>query len=198
MQKESELYHQRQAGVPGKAVPTPVGSMNFNVLRALLEEGMLLRLGQGAEVGVFEAQTSTHLLRSFPELKLVCVDPWLDYSKYEVSRTQQAMSEAEERARQRLMLYESRVTIIKDQSVNAAKNIPDESLDFVFIDALHTYDAVLEDLKAWYPKVRPDGLISGHDYSWDGVQQALEDFISPLNKSAFHTPPTSDVWFFVK
>jgi predicted O-methyltransferase YrrM len=83
-------------------------------------------------------------------------------------------------------------------SVEAAKLIPDGSLDFVFIDALHTYEAVLEDLAAWHPKVRRDGIVAGHDYRWDGVQKAVHEFFEARNISGFFTPPTSDVWFYAK
>jgi hypothetical protein len=40
----------------------------------------------------------------------------------------------------------------------------DNSLDFVYIDANHTYEGVKEDIKYWYPKVKPGGLLLGHDY----------------------------------
>ncbi|MCB0332244.1 MAG: class I SAM-dependent methyltransferase [Bdellovibrionales bacterium] len=198
MKREAEIFHQRPNPIPGKVVPTPVGSMNYNVLAALLEEGGVLKFHAGAEVGIFEGATSSHLLRLFPDLYLYCIDPFVDYSEHEENRTQLAMSKHEQIARERLAPFGERVKILKNFSVEAAKQIPDESLDFVFIDAIHTYQAVSQDLKAWYPKVRPDGLISGHDFSWSGVRQAVEEFLSPLGKSGFHTPSTSDIWFFVK
>jgi hypothetical protein len=43
MQKESEIFHQRPAPVAGKAVPSPIGSMSYNVLRELLDEGKILK-----------------------------------------------------------------------------------------------------------------------------------------------------------
>ena len=41
----------------------------------------------------------------------------------------------------------------------------DERLDFVFIDANHSYEACLEDIRLWFPKVKPNGVIAGHDYT---------------------------------
>lgn len=58
-----------------------------------------------------------------------------------------------------------RVTDIKLSSVEAAKHFADASLDFVFLDADHRPQAVLDDICAWRPKVRPGGIIAGHDYS---------------------------------
>jgi predicted O-methyltransferase YrrM len=39
----------------------------------------------------------------------------------------------------------------------------DGSLDMVYIDACHRYDDVLSDLERWWPKVKPGGILAGHD-----------------------------------
>jgi hypothetical protein len=54
--------------------------------------------------------------------------------------------------------------LVKD-SAAAADTFADGTLDLVFIDADHQYDAVLRDLEAWWPKVSATGRIAGHDYS---------------------------------
>lgn len=60
--------------------------------------------------------------------------------------------------------HDNRVRLIREFSVNAARFFPDEYFDFIYIDADHTYDAVKEDLQAWYPKIKKGGILSGHDY----------------------------------
>jgi predicted O-methyltransferase YrrM len=65
---------------------------------------------------------------------------------------------------------------IQSTSLEAANNFEDNSLDFVHIDASHLYEDVIEDIRAWYPKVKPGGLITGDDYSWPGVQKAVHEF----------------------
>lgn len=68
------------------------------------------------------------------------------------------------------------VLLILAPSVSAAKLIPDGCAGMVFIDAEHTRDAVLADIKAYLPKVRPGGVIAGHDYFvFPGVRQAVHD-----------------------
>jgi predicted O-methyltransferase YrrM len=62
---------------------------------------------------------------------------------------------------------------IQDTSVRAAARIADSSVDWVFIDALHDYASVRDDIRAWAPKVKPGGLISGHDYGRAGVTDAV-------------------------
>jgi len=49
-------------------------------------------------------------------------------------------------------------------SLEAAEQFEDNSLDFVHIDASHDYENVLADIRAWYPKVKPGGFITGDDY----------------------------------
>ncbi len=71
-----------------------------------------------------------------------------------------------------------KLNIIRDLSVNASKKFNDNSLDFIFIDACHDYECVKEDLHVWYPKLKKDGIIAGHDY-YDGhvgVEQAVNEF----------------------
>jgi hypothetical protein len=63
-------------------------------------------------------------------------------------------------------------------SVVMADTLPDGLLGFVHLDATHEYETTLEDLRAWYPKLVPGGIMSGHDYlnlDW-GVNQAVTEF----------------------
>jgi hypothetical protein len=50
-------------------------------------------------------------------------------------------------------------------SIDAAASFPDNHFDWVYVDALHTYEAVLSDLRAWWPKLRVNGLFSGDDFA---------------------------------
>lgn len=51
------------------------------------------------------------------------------------------------------------------QSWDCAQLYEDRTLDFVYIDADHHYEAVSRDIDHWLPKVKPGGVISGHDYA---------------------------------
>jgi len=68
---------------------------------------------------------------------------------------------------------------IRGWSYDVVNNYDNESLDFVFIDGAHDYESVKRDIKNWYPKVKKNGIISGHDYNihdWPGVVQAVDEF----------------------
>ncbi len=60
-------------------------------------------------------------------------------------------------------------------SVDVAASFDDASLDAVFIDGNHDHAAVGADLAAWTPKVRPGGLVAGHDYFMADVQRAVTE-----------------------
>jgi hypothetical protein len=59
-----------------------------------------------------------------------------------------------------------------------SKTFEDNSIDGIFIDATHEYEAVKKDLELWYPKVKSGGYFCGHDYTagWPGVVQAVNEF----------------------
>lgn len=58
-------------------------------------------------------------------------------------------------------------------SLAAAKSYADESLDFVFLDNDHSTGHVLKELGAWYPKIKPGGVLAGHDINWPSVEKAV-------------------------
>jgi predicted O-methyltransferase YrrM len=129
-------------------------------------------VGDAAEIGVKRGRYSEHLLRHWRGRRLISIDPWAEAAATEyVDRANvgQAVHEryhAETHAR--LARFGSRSEIWRTTSLEAAARVEDASLDFVYIDARHDYDSVREDVLAWLPKVRPGGILAGHDYA-DGT-----------------------------
>ncbi len=58
-------------------------------------------------------------------------------------------------------------------------------IDAVFIDADHSEEAVSADISAWWPKVKPGGILAGHDYDEAGVRAAVADHF-PIGKDSRH------------
>jgi predicted O-methyltransferase YrrM len=56
------------------------------------------------------------------------------------------------------------ITLHKDFSYNVADKFEDNSMDFIYIDGDHSYDAVKQDLEMYLPKLKDNGVIGGHDY----------------------------------
>lgn len=128
---------------------------------------------RGAEIGVFEGDTTLRLLEGLPNLReLYCVDPWAGGKEYLRSlpfqRGKIAKANYEDvykKFRQRVKPYLPHcVRILRTYSDLASAYMDDGSLDFVFIDANHLYEWVKTDIQVWTPKVRKGGIISGHDY----------------------------------
>lgn len=67
------------------------------------------------------------------------------------------------------------VTIVKARSIEAAKVYKDRSISFIMIDASHSYQDVVDDINAWYPKLKLGGIMSGDDLDWHEVKQAVEE-----------------------
>ncbi len=75
-----------------------------------------------------------------------------------------------------LMGHASTVEIIREDSARASACFLDHSVDLVFLDADHSYEAVAKDLRAWIPKVARRGVLCGHDYaSRPGVRRAVDE-----------------------
>jgi predicted O-methyltransferase YrrM len=103
------------------------------------------------------------------------------------------------------------VEFLEMMSEDAVKHIPDNSLDFVYIDANHKYDFVMLDILLWSRKVRKGGVVSGHDYFNNpkynmGVKPAVDDYVRQHNKTLYLTDKVRDPegrqrvqsWWFVK
>jgi glycosyltransferase involved in cell wall biosynthesis len=67
--------------------------------------------------------------------------------------------------------------VVKDTSENASKQFPLNSIDFIMLDAGHSYDSLMSDFKYWYHRVKPGAYISGDDYGvFSGVTKAADEF----------------------
>jgi hypothetical protein len=97
--------------------------------------------------------------------------------------------------------YKNKITHIRKPSVEAAKEIEDNSLDAIFVDGDHSYTAVKEDLTAWWPKIRTEGTICGDDYWMPDVARAVHEFASEHQLEVkFRTRDDTDykIYYFKK
>lgn len=66
---------------------------------------------------------------------------------------------------------------IQKPSIEAAMMFPVESLDFVWLDAGHSYEDVKADIAAWRPRMKPGSVMGGDDVHWGdgGVLRAVRE-----------------------
>jgi hypothetical protein len=127
------------------------------------------RLGMttGAEIGVQRGIFAAEILRRWPKCeKFYLVDLWQHQSVYNDSANieQAAQDRNYEITKQNVKYFRDVPILIKKSSIEAAKDVKNQTLDFIYLDARHDYCAVLEDIYAWYPKLRIGGIIGGHDF----------------------------------
>jgi Methyltransferase domain len=124
----------------------------------------------GAELGVWQGNAFGYLLGAFPKLFLYGVDHWRAEGIY----ADKDMAASEKMVMLIAAKYSHRCIIIKNDTVLAANDIGDLSLDFVFVDASHDTESVTNDVRAWRPKVRKGGMLLGHDANLPSVKAALD------------------------
>lgn len=123
-------------------------------------------LARGAEIGVADGRFTAGLLSAAANVELLAVDYWPEnYPTWDGLRWTRELQDQHRDAFLKVSgLFPGRLTLIEAPSVAASLHVADASLDFVFIDADHSFDAVMADIRAWLPKVREGGFITGHDY----------------------------------
>lgn len=65
---------------------------------------------------------------------------------------------------QELLINHRGSVFIEADSIEASTRVADRSLDICFIDADHRYSQVSRDIDTWKPKVKPGGILCGHDF----------------------------------
>lgn len=156
------------------------------------------------EVGVWKGSSISYLATKNKDSKIYAVDLFEETYRYKKGKLKQEASKVNLTYNENLIKTGTRdiITDIKSYSWDGASHFKDSTIDFVFIDADHSYDSVKKDLEAWYSKVKSGGLFSGHDYepyekhNHPGVKKAVDEFASNLGIVVNQQPGT--VWYFYK
>ena len=139
-----------------------------------------------AEVGIGYGFHARQILDNTNVEKLYLIDP-MQY--YEDAFTSDVIDfggfeKLTKNIKTHLKKYDDRYTWFRQPSTTITiEQIPNENLDAVFIDADHSYEAVKNDLKFWWKKVRKGGWLLGDDYSscHPGTTKAVDEFASMNN-----------------
>lgn len=137
---------------------------------------------KGAELGVSHGRFTAFVCGVLQDASMIAVDLWQEIPARDVPGSETYADRPHEAVYRNFVAHcdkylKGRVMIYREDTAEAARHVDDGALDYVFIDADHTYEGCKRDIAAWAPKVRKGGLIAGHDYNerWPGVVQAVNE-----------------------
>lgn len=130
-----------------------------------------------------------------PQIVQYGVDPYVPYSGYSDYKSEEKFS------RMKLDMLEmtgqarrhGKYHFLEKTSMEALKEFEDNSIDFVYIDGNHQLPYIYDDVSGWYEKVKPGGILAGHDFTnmkrvgW-GVKETIHKFTKERN---------IDPWFVI-
>lgn len=150
----------------------------------------------GIEIGCDIGDTAYFLLKTLPNLSLTSIDPYTDYVDWNGNNLVNR-NDMYNQVLKRMEEFGDRFTLIRDISDNVFDTFEDGTMDFIFIDGLHTYDQLTKDCTNFYSKVTEGGIFSGHDFTAiSGVNRAANEFANLQNKEILTTE--CDVWYWYK
>lgn len=158
-----------------------------------------------AEIGVeYGGFTDIYFNDSIQELNLI--DMWVtDGNDYYFSNRNGQVEMGHEAVKSKYG-SKSNVKLIQMKSADAANLYQNDYFDWIYIDADHSYEAVLHDIKSWFPKLKKGGVISGHDYDPDtndenflkyGVAKAVKEFFG-INGFKLTEELSYKSWYVIK
>jgi predicted O-methyltransferase YrrM len=136
----------------------------------------------GVEVGVSAGVNACEVIDGWQEItKLFGIDSYPVYSDFKQPEAQQTMLYCAINS----FINQPRIYLIIESSAVACNRFESESVDFVYIDANHSYNFVKEDILAWLPKVKKGGVIGGHDLDWQDTEDHNEYSVLRAVKEIF-------------
>ena len=149
-----------------------------------------------AEIGVANGDFSAQILEQSNPKRLYLIDPWAHQGDddYQEDPNNVSQVEADKRCEAVQCRFSSeiergQIVIIRELATVASQQFTNNYFDWVYIDAMHTYQAVSDDLHKYWPKIKPGGILLGHDYANNegsrqmkfGVVSAVNDFFDEVS-----------------
>lgn len=152
----------------------------YDFILSQFDEGLFI------EIGVWKGKSVAYMAERIKELNKTIILFGIDTFKGTEGDTE-LMNDPELNSLLKICknnLKSLSVHIMIGNSQKVHKKFPDKSVDFLFIDGDHRYEAVKKDIQLWLPKIIPGGFISGHDYVREGncgVIDAVNEFFPNIN-----------------
>ncbi len=163
--------------------------------------------GRGIEIGVQKGEYSQTLRSTWNGNELYLVDFWRYNPDYDdIANLSDDKQKELYLSVVKKFADDISVQIIRKDSIAASKQFPDEFFDWIYIDADHSLEGCTKDLNTWFPKLKPGGVLAGHDYLDGkfyfgnfGVKSAVDSFIKKINTKLYITEEANfKSWYFIK
>lgn len=161
----------------------------FSFIISKSKEGQFVEIGSW--MGCSAVCMAVEIINSNKPIKLHCVDHWKGSPEHQKSHPPEFFNSLLEKFKKNITPVQSVIEIHQMESTQASKLFKDNSLQFVYIDANHSYESVTQDILHWLPKVKCGGFIGGDDFNLKTVRKSVED-----NLLGFNT--IGEYWFFHK
>ena len=155
-----------------------------------------------AEIGSGSGGSMLCFALGAPAARITCVDPFEPYDELAAFGLIRGVQEGDlrqfEKAVQTFHLSD-RVRLVRKRSEDGQADVPDGSLNLVFIDSNHSKGSAALDLRVWWKKLRPGGLLLGHDYTtrFPGVIEAVDEW-EKTEGVPVKVWPTTSIFYAVK
>jgi predicted O-methyltransferase YrrM len=150
----------------------------------------------GCEIGVCHGFTTEYFLKNTPTIKKVyVVDNYPAFVDWDGTRITAERQEVTKRlCKSKLEKFGDKVVFAYESSVTFAQTLEDDSLDYVFVDGDHSYEATLADIQNYWPKVKKGGIFAGHDINLTSVDNAVKEFFKETPVKVVE----NNAWFLIK
>jgi len=151
------------------------------------------------EIGVFRGAFAKEIMCITEPKELILIDPWVfqqpvkeqwSYIPWICIKSQADF----EKEYQKVVDHFGNITnvkIVRDYSHKVVSTIPDNYVDWVYVDGSHDYDSVVEDVTDWYNKIKIGGWICGDDWDWSPehgcpIEKAIKHLLPILPHDNWH------------
>lgn len=155
----------------------------------LFQKASTMKNQKIVEIGCWKGKSTGAILSALQEGNVMyCVDVWDE----NITRDEEYKNSesAFDIFQNHTSKFPVKPNIVRKVSLEAVKDFENDSLDWVFIDGDHSVSSVLADIKEWSKKLKTGGILSGHDWQFDTVKEAIR--LSGIKINGFTTHKESN------
>jgi predicted O-methyltransferase YrrM len=166
------LRYRRLGSIPTDMTPAE-RLLLLRLAKAVCRAGGTNLVEVGSYLGASSCFIAEGIRAAGSSARLYCVDTWKNDAMSEGTR------DTWEEFRRNTAPYGTAVEAVRKRSVEAAASFG-RPVDFLFVDADHSYEAVRADIEAWFPLLAPGAVAAFHDVLYfEGARRAFHEFVVP-------------------